>query len=58
MKLNGNSIKLTANTFQLPSNRFVIPGKYKCIIEATNFYSETINSTSIDIPMPGRYILQ
>ena len=57
IKLTGGSRKLTANMFQLPSNRFIIPGKYKCIIEAKNFYNETINSTSTDIPMPGIYIL-
>ena len=58
IKLTGGSRKLTTNTFQLPSNRFIIPGKYKCIIEAKKFYSETIHSTlSTDIPMPGMYIL-
>ena len=55
IKLNGESIRINPTTFQLPESRFIIPGKYECLIEAPERYSEIIRSpSSPDIPMPGR----
>ena len=56
-KLSGRSKQLNESTFQLPDHKFIIPGRYKCLIEATHLYKESIYSDlSAYVPMPGMII--
>ena len=57
VKINGRSTRINFTTFQLPESRLIIPGKYQCLIEASDSYIKAIISPpSTYLPMPGMLV--